>query len=388
MAIARTSPPLATEAFRLAILSVKVTLHVNLYMEIATLFAKHAPSDPLASIDTAWAESTTQRAKRETDRMEHELKTYKNNLIKESIRMGQEDLGGHYLDVGDLVASAKSYGRMREFCTTQRQIASMTLRLLYVAVMQRNWVVVGSFQPKMGALQLSVEDKAKYDPILFACVGLAQLQQGNYRDAARAFLNVDQTYMTNLDPQGGILWQKAVLTPNDIAIYGGLTALATMDRAELQRRVLDNSSFRPLLELEPHIRRAISMFCASKYTSCLAVLEAYMADYLLDYYLQGEFMRLWRLVRCKCIVQWFSAYSRVTWAEIEGLFPGEKIGGVPLEDELRDMIRNGDLDARIDLVDKVCLPFSFPILRRHTNTETRSSSRPNQTPASPSSPIP
>jgi COP9 signalosome complex subunit 1 len=133
-----------------------------------------------------------------------------------------------------------------------------------------------------------------------------------------------------------------------------------MDRAELQRRVLDNTSFRPLLELEPHIRRAISMFCASKYTGCLAVLESYMADYLLDYYLSNEFLRLYKLVRHKCIVQWFSAYSRVTWGEIEQQFPNTKMSGVPLEDELRDMIRNGDLDARIDLVDKVYPPSYSP----------------------------
>jgi COP9 signalosome complex subunit 1 len=128
-----------------------------------------------------------------------------------------------------------------------------------------------------------------------------------------------------------------------------------MDRAELQRRVLDNTSFRPLLELEPHIRRAISMFSSSKYKGCLQVLESYMADYLLDFYLCSHFLKLYQLVRSKCIVQWFSAYSRVTWEEIEKEFPNSLLN-VELADELVEMIRSGSLDARIDLVDKVPFP--------------------------------
>jgi COP9 signalosome complex subunit 1 len=274
-------------------------------------------------------------------------------LIKESIRMGQEDLGNHYFMIGDYSAAFKAYSKMREFCTTQRQIAQMTFKLLYVTVIQQNWPITLSYQPKIGALQLPTEEKAKYEPILFACVGLAHLQQSNYRDAARAFLNVDQKYMTP-EAQGGVTFQKQIMTPNDVAIYGGLSALATMDRAELQRRVLDNASFRPLLELEPHIRRAISMFCSSKYKSCLEVLEQYTADYLLDMYLQKHFLKLYQLVRSKCIVQWFSAYSRVTWDEIATQFPNS-LSSANLEEELADMIKSGDLDARIDLVDKVDL---------------------------------
>jgi COP9 signalosome complex subunit 1 len=332
----------------------KKGLNVDFYMQTVDAFAKLSPTDPLASIDTDWAEAATRRAKVNTDRLEHELKQYKNNLIKESIRMGQEDLGNHYFELGDYSAAFKAYSKMREFCTTQKQIAQMTFKLLYVSVMQRNWVIATSYQPKIGALQLSPEDKAKYEPILFACVGLAHLQQSNYREAARSFLNVDQQYMVSQEPQGSVVFQKQVMTPNDVAVYGGLCALATMDRAELQRRVLDNTSFRPLLELEPHIRRAISMFCSSKYTGCLQVLESYMADYVLDYYLNSEFLRLYTLVRHKCIVQWFSAYSKVTWQEIETQFPNSLLE-VPLDQELRDMIRNGDLDARVDLVDKVSL---------------------------------
>jgi COP9 signalosome complex subunit 1 len=49
-----------------------------------------APDDPDAKLDMNWMEATTKQVKAETDRLEFELKGYKNNLIKESIRVSPQ----------------------------------------------------------------------------------------------------------------------------------------------------------------------------------------------------------------------------------------------------------------------------------------------------------
>lgn len=60
--------------------------------------------------------------------------------------------------------------------------------------------------------------------------GLAELASRKYKVAAQNFLR------TNLD-----YWDSSdVMTPNDIAIYGGLCALATFNRSELQSSVICN----------------------------------------------------------------------------------------------------------------------------------------------------
>jgi len=60
--------------------------------------------------------------------------------------------------------------------------------------------------------------------------GLAELAGRKYKVAARNFLR------TNLD-----YWDSSdVMTPNDVAIYGGLCALATFNRLELQNSVISN----------------------------------------------------------------------------------------------------------------------------------------------------
>lgn len=44
-----------------------------------------------------------------------------------------------------------------------------------------------------------------------------------------------------------------VVAPEDIAVYGGLCALATFSREEMRLRVLDNASFKNFLDLVPQV---------------------------------------------------------------------------------------------------------------------------------------
>jgi hypothetical protein len=44
-----------------------------------------------------------------------------------------------------------------------------------------------------------------------------------------------------------------VIAAQDVALYGGLCALASFDRAELKRSIVENISFRELLELNPEV---------------------------------------------------------------------------------------------------------------------------------------
>jgi COP9 signalosome complex subunit 1 len=64
-----------------------------------------------------------------------------------------------------------------------------------------------------------------------------------------------------------------VVAATDVAIYGGLTALATFDRPELKKKVLDDLQFRNFLELAPEVREIINDFYESKYSTCFKALN-------------------------------------------------------------------------------------------------------------------
>eukprot|EP00983_Pelagomonas_calceolata_P047560 1140715-Pelagomonas_calceolata.AAC.2 len=57
---------------------------------------------PVAGATRQWAEATDRKALTKQERLESELHGYKTNLIKESIRMGHNDLGDFFYERGDL----------------------------------------------------------------------------------------------------------------------------------------------------------------------------------------------------------------------------------------------------------------------------------------------
>lgn len=254
--------------------------------------------------------------------------------------MGNEDLAKHLESIGELSQAYEVYAKMRSDVSTTKHILEVGLHLARISVYHRDWSMVIANVNKISGLQSEAGDKSLHG-LCNILYGIALLGQAKYDEAAKNFLQVEPS----IEPP---LYDEFA-SPNDIATYGGLLALATMSRQELSR-FLDNSSFRAFLELEPHIRRAISQFVNGRYSACLAILESYRSEYLLDIYLQQHVKHLYTMIRGKCIFHFLQPFSCVTIDSMNAAFapPGESI-----EDELVDMIRSGTLLARIDTIDQV-----------------------------------
>lgn len=236
---------------------------------------------------------------------------------------------------------------MREFCTVPKHAAEMSLKLILTAAAQRQWMTVQSNVFKLQNLSLKPEDKAKVDPMLWPISGLGHMASGAYKDAASCFLRTDPAYAT-VEAVAGVKPSTQILTANDVAVYGGLCALASLPREQLSSRVLENADFRSFLELESHLRRAIVCFCNAKYTQCLEILESYRADYLLDVHLQRHVEPLYAAIRRKSIIAYCAPFDRVSIAAMGSAFG---VNERRMEQELYEIIKKGDLNARLDVVD-------------------------------------
>ena len=99
---------------------------------------------------------------------------------------------------------------------------------------------------------------AASDPLtksrLSCASGLAELAARKYPSAARRFLSV--SFESFHYPE--------LVSAGNVAIYGGLTALATLNRKELKESVLQSSNFKQFLELEPAMRETILGTCIFK----------------------------------------------------------------------------------------------------------------------------
>lgn len=89
MFIAHHSEFLAVEAVKLAIHKLRdpKSNDTHRYREAVKLLQTFSPGDSDAVLDAAWVDRTSREVADKSEKIEAELKSYKHNLIKESIRV-------------------------------------------------------------------------------------------------------------------------------------------------------------------------------------------------------------------------------------------------------------------------------------------------------------
>ncbi|KAK9768855.1 hypothetical protein K7432_000189 [Basidiobolus ranarum] len=341
--IAERCPPLQVEAYKQTLKEIQAnSSDTNKYLDTLAKLNEVLISkgEETVSQDSAWIETTNKRNKLHAEKLEAELKNYKNNLIKESIRMGHKDLGDHYYHCGDLATALKCYSRTRDYCTTAKHITNMCMSVIQVSIEMKNFNHVQSFVSKAEAAP-ETQDKSLIQAKLHCSSGLAHLDSGRYKLAAKSFLDTSFELGSNYNE---------IIAPNDIAIYGGLCALATFDRTELKSKVISNTEFKKFLELEPHIRELILGFYSSKYTLCLEIMDKWKNDFLLDIYLHNHVEVLYRMIRMKALVQYFTPFQSVDLNKMAQSFSTTVN---KLELEIASLIMNNNIQARIDSHNKI-----------------------------------
>ncbi|KAF7992614.1 hypothetical protein HCN44_004958 [Aphidius gifuensis] len=359
--IADHCPSLRVETLKMAINHVMTTYNVSLYQLLhkKLLQAINTPGLPdiaaqstaqdIPTLNQAWVESKSKKAALKLEKLDTDLKNYRSNSIKESIRRGHDDLGDHYLDCGDLSNALKCYSRARDYCTSGKHVVNMCLNVIKVSVYLQNWTHVLTYVAKAeNAPEFTTETngngKDNNNQVVLTklkvSAGLASLAMRKYKMAAKHFL---QASLDHCDfPE--------LLSTGNVALYGGLCALATFDRPELQKQVIFSSSFKLFLELEPQLRDIIFKFYESKYASCLKLLDEIKDNILLDMYIAPHVNVLYTQIRNRALIQYFGPYLSADMRKMAVAFNRS----VPaLEDELMQLILDGQIQARIDSHNKI-----------------------------------
>ncbi|CAK1356542.1 COP9 signalosome complex subunit 1 [Cercospora beticola] len=385
--IAIRCPSLSHQALTMALAKAKAGRDVQLYNRLTELAGNLGLSD-LAGVDVDWASQKDEENRREQSRLESELRGYKNNLIRESIRMGQEDLATHLLETGGPIpdpsnpqsvstsgynAAFQAFGKMRDYCTMPTHMNSMYLRLIYTSVLQAVQAQLngGLANTQFGGLLANAtrlrnsgskeEEMKQVIPIYHVGTGIAHLGHSEYYQAAAAFLQTPFDFH-NSGVVLGQNFERTVANANDVAIYGGLCALATMTRDELMERVL-GGPFRAFLELEPHMRKAITLYTTAKYQACIETLRRYYSDWSMDIFLGAKASnypgshvdQLFAHIRECSITAYFSPFSEVSLAALANTFPPISNAPNAMELEILGMIQSGRLDARLDVVNGILI---------------------------------
>lgn len=352
--IADHCPQLRIEALRMALSYVQTTYNVSMYQQIhrklqeaslATLPDVAGGAVIYTPPSQEWVDQTSKKAALKLEKLDTDLKNYKSNSIKESIRRGHDDLGDHYLDCGDLSNALKCYSRARDYCTSPKHVINMCLNVIKVSVYLQNWSHVITYVNKAEAtpeMDHGVREVTQQQTTtkLKCAAGLAELATGKYKSAARYFLSASFDHCDFPE----------LLSTSNIAMYGGLCALASFDRQELQKQVIQSRTFKLFLEVEPQLRDILYKFYESKYASCLNMMDSLKDNLLLDMYLAPHLNTLYTQIRNRALIQYFSPYLSADMTKMAVSF---NTSVSALEDELMQLILDGQIQARIDSHNKI-----------------------------------
>ncbi|KAH7474632.1 hypothetical protein PRIC1_013236 [Phytophthora ramorum] len=329
--LCKTCPALQTEARRVLLRELKGGLNMGLYVEVL---------GDRAQDEVSFVDNVKRNAAQQHERLEQELNSYKSTMIKESIRMGHNDLGDFYYELGDLPAALKSFAQARDYCTTDKHIVEMCLNVSKVALHMRNFGHVTNYLTKLEQVNSSQSDPILKSKIASA-FGLVALHEKNYHAAASKFIECNAEIGANY---------SEVLHAEDIALYGGICALASFQREELKEKVINNPSFKAFLELLPWLRELITDFYSSNYASCLQTLEKMKPELKLDLYLCEHVEKLCKEIRSRGIIQYFYPYLSVDLHQMAHTFNTPTVN---LEKEICELIAAERLHARMDSYQKV-----------------------------------
>lgn len=210
---------------------------------------------------------------------------------------------------------------------------------------------LGSYQHIQGYVlkskqvpKISMESES----IITSVSAMVQLEGSCYRAAAELFLQLPFSAADHL-------WE--FISSRDVAIYGGLCALATFNRDELKIKVMENAEFKQYLELEPNIRELLRAFYSSKFSKCFDIIYHFRViilliknEFALDLFLQAHLDSLYYEIKNRAILQYSLPFSSLDMRLMAGVF---QVSIAELETQIAHLIGSDQLDARIDSHKKV-----------------------------------
>ncbi len=321
-----------------------------------------------------WSSQMHLENQNEKKRLDEGLTSSKASSLKESIRLAHNDLGDYYYNIGNLKEAFTCYQKSREYGTSVKHTLALCMNSIRVALELNNMSQVLLYANKGLAILKNVdqmnasenEKKMTQKPSIiqqagsgieglgvggeskeeqnltcakFTCAAaLAHLHFDKYTEAAKHF--------TSLKTEIGNSYTE-VVSQQDVAVYGGLCALATFDREQLKKHIVhENVTFRDMFSTVPEMRDIIEDFWNSRYPQCLSKLNLIKKELLLDIHIGKHVHKLFSLIRQKALIQYTKPFSALSLTTMASAFNCDSVE--TLEKEIADLITRDKIRARID----------------------------------------
>eukprot|EP00759_Apiculatamorpha_spiralis_P051177 PhF_6_TR5137/c0_g1_i1/m.7305/K12175/GPS1, COPS1, CSN1; COP9 signalosome complex subunit 1 len=334
------SPEVKNAALKLTLQNLREGTNIGMYKNFITKFKELGHTD--LEISEQWVKETEEKISQRMNVLENELHLAKTNvLVKDTIRTCLTNLANFMHQCGDYAGSTRNYARVFDYCSNQKQMVEVNLAMILVSIEHNNYTFASQCIEKAEQRVDASKDKVESAKLKIA-QALVLLEQKKFKAVAKKLL-------VDIRPEVADCWRE-VVTSIDLVVIAAICALASFDRAEVKKYLMEPPHVKVLLEMIPEVRDVIVDFYSSRYATCLRALDTIKDAMLLDVFLRPHIAVLQDQVRQRALRQYVMPYLSVDMTKMASAFNTT----VPeLEKELAVAIQDGSIVARIDKAKKV-----------------------------------
>jgi len=264
------------------------------------------------SYDAPWVEETEILTQTSMGTLEGRLSAAQAHLQKEAIRIAYLAIGDFARQRGDLHQALRAVMRSRDYCTTRSQTGHVCQLVIELAMDTKNYQQVHDYVAK--AEHSTIPGDVAFPLKLKIASGIAHLAEGRLKEAA-----LQLTTLPIGDEIASIGCSLA--SAEDVALYGTLCGLATLERNQLQR--LLETQANGFLDLVSPLRNALQLYCRADYPGCLKVLTQLLPSLQLDIILSSFLDKLFESILHKCCIEYLKPYRKVNLVQMASIFSFE-----------------------------------------------------------------
>ncbi|KAJ2724087.1 hypothetical protein GGI07_002208 [Coemansia sp. Benny D115] len=335
--IGERSTELAVESYTIALKELHDnTLNVPLYEEVVKRLRQLGA---LVERDGSWVEKTRNDSRSMRDMHKNAVaKAVSQSLKKEAMRE-QRAYAQYESDMGFTDEAIRAWQDGRDFCTSVEEQAMLFVEAARVSQIAFRWLQVGSF------IQRAALTLAKSGGDIQSELDVLQLQS-NAGDGRWAAVVAAVRALAYDGVAANGIFERGAISPHDIALYGTLAGLASLNRDAIKTGLIDNVAFGKYLDHIPECQRLLQSFYAARYSECLERLDNVLSLAVFDPVIAQHASSLRAVIRENIVVlytQPFVSTRLDTMAQALGF-----ASRAALENVLVRLIEKKQIVARID----------------------------------------
>lgn len=339
--IAQICPMFQRESFKIAVNEVKdgKILDVGMYDRVMESAQKVLGVEQ-CKFDAQWMAKQGQQNEKQVRYLEDEIQRWRNLSNRERICSSYLAAAEYCVSIGSWNTAISRYIEAKSYAGDTKMLLDINLKIMITSIKSGQFGHVKSEASHAIASDEIYKDNVIRSKVL-CCLGLYHLYHQRYDAAVSMFIDCHFSVYNKL---------KEIVSGKDIALYGGLCALASFSRTQLKKNVLDNVEFKRFLELTPKVSSLVRAFYDSEYGKVMAGLQSLKNDMLIDIYLYRCCEHLLTSIRGKALVQYFSPYSAM---DINKMAESFRVPIDEMEKELSTCIGDNHIKAKIDSHNKI-----------------------------------